>query len=79
MQNLFVTGESAIFGAAKIGIILFLVVYLVFAATIVKQVKIMAETLTTGFETYIKFAARLHFLFALLVLILMRGNLRFET
>lgn len=70
MQNLLLTGESALVGIVKVGLILFLLVYLVFAATVVKQVKIMSETLTTGFEGYLKLAARLLFMLALLVLIL---------
>jgi len=70
LENLLFTSEGTLFFIIKIGIILFLVIYVIFAATIVKQVRIMVETLSTGFETQIKIAVFLHFLFALLVLIL---------
>lgn len=70
MQDLITNSENALFMIVKIGLILFLVVYLVFSATIVKQIKIMSETLTTGFEFYLRVAGFLHFMFALIVLVL---------
>jgi hypothetical protein len=69
-STLFVSGEKTLFLVIKIGIFLFLTIYAVFAATIVKQVKIMIETLSTGFETQIKIAVYLHFLLALLILLM---------
>jgi hypothetical protein len=69
-QNLLASGENTLFLVIKIGLFLFLTIYAVFAATIVKQVRIMVDTLSTGFETQIKFAVFLHFIFALLVLLL---------
>jgi len=63
------SGEGTLGFLTKIGVLLFLSIYLVFAATIVKQVRIMVETLSTGFETQIRLLVFLHFALSLLVLI----------
>lgn len=68
VQSLLTAGSGTFHLILRIGILLFLVIYVVFAATIVKQVRIMVDTLSTGFETQIKALVFLHFLFALLVL-----------
>lgn len=70
LQQLLFSNGSTILFVIKIGIYLFLVIYVVFAATIIKQVRIMVDTLSTGFETQLKLVVLLHFIFALLVLIL---------
>jgi hypothetical protein len=45
-------------------------IYLVFAFVIVKQVKVMLETLEIGFARPVKYVSYLHFLFALGIIIL---------
>ena len=46
------------------------VIYLIFAFVIVKQVKVMLETLAIGFAYPVRLVAYLHFLFALGIIIL---------
>jgi hypothetical protein len=46
------------------------VIYLVFAYVIVKQVRVMLETLDIGFSYPVRLVAYLHFLFALGIIIL---------
>jgi hypothetical protein len=70
MQELLTSGENTLLFVVKIGLWLFLLIYVVFAATLIKQIRIMTETLTTGLEIYLKAAGFLHFAFALFVLIL---------
>jgi len=70
MQDIIVSGENTFLFVLKIGIWLFLLIYVVFAAIVIKQIKIMIDTLSTGFETQLKTIGYLHFLFAVLVLIL---------
>ncbi len=53
----------------KIALTILLLIYLVFALVIVKQARIMTETLEIGFETPIKIISYLHFLFALGILV----------
>jgi len=53
------------------GFVLFaMFVYIVFAFVIVKQTKIMTQTLEIGFENGIKIIAWMHFLFAIGLLFL---------
>lgn len=54
----------------KIATILFLLFYLVFAGVVIKQAKIMTETIQIGFESQIKTLVFFHFVFALIVLFL---------
>lgn len=54
----------------QIAMILFLIFYLIFAAIVIKQVKVMTETLQIGFENPIKALAFFHFVFAFIVLFL---------
>jgi hypothetical protein len=42
-------------------------IYIVFAFVITRQVKVMTETLTLGFEPVVKFLSFFHLLFAILV------------
>ncbi len=53
---------------AKVGLILFLMMYVVFAVIVVRQVKLMTKTLKVGFELPIELIAYLHLVFSLLVL-----------
>jgi hypothetical protein len=54
----------------KIATLLFLLFYLVFAGVVIKQAKIMTETIQTGFEGPIKGLVFAHFVFALVTLFL---------
>jgi hypothetical protein len=62
--------ESSVLILIKIATLLFLVFYLVFAAVVIKQAKIMTETIQVGLEGPIRGLVFAHFIFALLVLIL---------
>jgi len=54
----------------KIAVLVFLILYLIFSGIVVKQVRVMIETLQVGFETPIKTLALIHFIFALITLFL---------
>lgn len=54
---------------AKIFAIFGLVLYLVFALVVVRQVKLMTDTLEVGFELPIRILAYAHLIFAILVLL----------
>lgn len=70
MSDLFLTSENALVLVFKLGIIIFLLIYLIFAGVVIKQARMMTDTLELGFEGPIKLIAVLHFLFSLFVLIL---------
>jgi hypothetical protein len=70
MENIFASGGSALLLVFKVAIIIFLLVYVVFAGIIIKQARMMTDTLEVGFETQVKLVVFLHFLFSLLVLFL---------
>jgi hypothetical protein len=70
MQNLIASGESWILLFLKLGLWLFLLIYLVFAATILKQIRIMNDTINTGFDLQLKIVGVVHFLSALSILVL---------
>ena len=70
MDELFSQLEPPFLFLLKVVIIIFLLLYNVFSIIVVKQTKIMTEVLEVGFESYIKFIAILHFVFALGVLLL---------
>lgn len=53
----------------KVFTLILLVIYIIFAFVIVRQVQLMTKTLEVGFETQLKFLSFLHFLFAIGVLI----------
>ena len=59
-----------IWGFAKIFVIIGLVIYIAFAFVVVKQVKMMTDTLEVQLEEPIKLMTRIHFAFAVGVLIL---------
>jgi uncharacterized protein with PQ loop repeat len=54
----------------KIAVLIFLLFYIIFAGIVVKQVRVMTETLQVGFETPIKTLALVHFIFAVITLFL---------
>ena len=62
--------EFSVLILIKIATLIFLLFYLVFAGVVIKQAKIMKETLRVGFEAPIKGLVFAHFIFALVVLIL---------
>ena len=70
MDDLVLSGENFIFLLIKVGLIIFLFLYLIFAAVVIRQVKMMTETLEVGFETQIKFIVLLHFVIALVVFLM---------
>jgi hypothetical protein len=63
------SGEKTAYLMGKWGLIIFLVIYVVFAVVVIRQVKSMTSTLSFGFEAQIKILVYLHFLISLLVLI----------
>ena len=69
MDDLAIIGSSLALGV-KIGIIIFLIVYIIFSFAISKQVKIMTDTLEVGFETQIKAMALIHLILSVVVLII---------
>lgn len=54
----------------KIFVLFALVLYLVFAFVVVRQVKLMTDTLEVGFEFPIRLLSYVHLLFAFLVFLL---------
>ena len=59
----------SVWGIVKIGILILLALYIIFAFVIVRQVQLMTDTLEVGFESQLKFLSFVHFLFAIGVLI----------
>ncbi len=53
----------------KIPVVMLLALYLVFAFVVVRQTRIMTNTLEIGLEVPIKILSYLHFLFALFLLL----------
>lgn len=62
--------DLPIWTIAKGFVIFAIILYLVFAFVVIKQVRLMTETLEIGFEAPIRYFAYLHFLFALGILLL---------
>lgn len=56
-----------VLGLLKIFVLFGIVVYLIFAAIVVKQVKIMNSTLKVGLEPAIRLSSYIHLAFAVLV------------
>lgn len=50
--------------AVKIFILLFLAIYIVFALVVIRQIKLMLQTLDMGLNLPIRFIGWAHFLFA---------------
>lgn len=59
----------SIWFVAKIFALFALVIYLVFALVVVRQVRLMTDTLEVGFELPIRILSYLHLIFAVLVLL----------
>lgn len=53
----------------KIFLIILMVIYLIFAFVVVRQVQLMTDTLEVGFESQLKLLSFIHLLFAIAVLI----------
>lgn len=62
--------ENPILVALKIAAVVFTLLYIVFAAILIKQVKIMTDTLRVGLENWVKVLVFVHFVFALGVFLL---------
>ena len=62
--------EFSVLVLIKIATLIFLAIYIIFAGVVIKQVKVMTETLEVGFEGPIRILAFVHFVFALVVLFL---------
>jgi hypothetical protein len=58
-----------IWSVVKIFVIIALAIYAIFAAVVLKQIKMMTDTIEVGFETPVKFIGLVHFLFAVGVLV----------
>lgn len=54
----------------KVFFLIALVIYLIFALVVIKQVNIMTDTLDLNFEVPVKILALAHFFFALAVLVI---------
>ena len=53
----------------KILSLVLLGMYLIFALVVVKQVRLMTDTLQLGFEQFVKFLALAHLIFAVIVFV----------
>lgn len=51
----------------KVFIIIFMVLYIIFALVMVRQVQLMTDTLEVGFEKQLRFISFIHLLFAVSV------------
>lgn len=67
MQEIPILGSS-FWIILKIGIILGLLVYIVFAVVVLRQVSLMTETLELGHEKGIKALSKAHLIFSIAVL-----------
>jgi len=66
MENLILPGFD-IWIVIKIFSLIILGMYIIFAFVITRQVKLMTETLTLGFEPIVKTLSLFHLIFAILV------------
>lgn len=62
-------GES-FWGIAKIAVLVCILLYIVFAVVIIRQVRLMTETLDVGFEKAIRLAALIHLISSLALFLL---------
>jgi len=53
----------------KGGLLIFLFLYLIFAAVVIRQVRAMTQAVSTGFETPIKFVVVIHFIISVIVFV----------
>ncbi len=70
MDMLFSDNSDIVWIFIKIAFLVVIALYVVFAYVIVKQVKLMNETLEVGFEHFMKYISYAHLAAALMVLIL---------
>lgn len=66
----FATLAPSILLVVKAAVLIFLALYIIFAIAVVRQVKLMAETIEVGFETHIKFIAYAHLVFSVFVFVI---------
>lgn len=59
----------SVWGIVKICVLIILFLYIIFAYVVVRQVKLMTDTLEVGFESQLKFFSLIHLFFAIGVLI----------
>ncbi|KKQ93627.1 hypothetical protein A2865_02410 [Candidatus Woesebacteria bacterium RIFCSPHIGHO2_01_FULL_39_17] len=60
----------SVFTIVKIAVWIFLLLYILFAGVVIKQIRVMTETLEVGFEKQIKVLGIVHFLLAVIVFLL---------
>lgn len=53
----------------KAFVLIFMIIYIVFAFVVVRQVQLMSATVEVGFEKQLKLLAFIHLLFAIAVLV----------
>ncbi len=68
-MNVLGLNDSFFLVLLKIFIIFFLILYVGFAAVVIRQVRLMTETLQVGFEGQLRLISFLHFLVAITILI----------
>jgi len=61
--------DFSVWPLIKIFILIFLIIYAIFAFVIIRQVGLMTDTVQVGFEKQLKILSFAHFLFAIAVLI----------
>ncbi len=61
--------EITIWSIIKIAVIIFTLMYIIFSFVVIRQVKLMTDTLELGHENTIKAMAVAHFAFAVVVFI----------
>jgi hypothetical protein len=69
-MEVFTTFAPSILFVIKLCILVFLVLYIIFAIVVVRQVKLMTRTLEVGLEVPIRFVAYVHLGFSVFVFIL---------
>jgi len=60
----------SVWTVAKLFLLFALGLYVIFALVIVRQVKLMTDTLAVGFETLVKTLAKVHLIFSIIVFVL---------
>ncbi len=69
MNNIFFL-DISIWFIAKILLLFALLLYLIFASVVVRQVQLMTDTLEVGFESLVKLLSYVHLAFAVVVFVL---------
>jgi hypothetical protein len=64
------TERQVILSLVKLGFLVFLFLYVIFSAIVIKQARVMSETLQVGFEKQIKLLVLVHFATAVIIFIL---------